>query len=84
MTPEQKVVMDKFIDALRPEAKELVDSVLSATMITTKDNYGAVMSFLGKLDNQITQKVFLWAMVKEGYPADTAIQIASLMGLSRE
>ena len=84
MTPDQKIMFDKAVESVRPEAKEFVDILLKDPMKTTKDNYGKAMAFLSRIENKTTQKVFILAMVKEGYPVDTAIQLTSLMGLSRE
>ena len=75
------VKLEKAIESLRPEAKEFVDS-LKDQVLTTKNGYGTVMAFLSQFPNQITQRIFLEAMVREGYDKYTANQIASIMSWS--
>jgi hypothetical protein len=85
MTPtEQKELMNKVIEDLRPEAREYVKSIMGDKFKTTKDNYGKVMGFLSSLSEKAGTKtaaiLFLAAMVREGYPKDTASQLGNIMG----
>ena len=79
MKPEQKEKYLKAIEAVRPEAKEFVDAIMNEPIKTTENNYGKVMAFLSTLDNQNIAKLFLVAMVREGYPQTTADQISQLL-----
>jgi hypothetical protein len=78
LTVEQRV--DAAVDVVRPEAKEYVDSLDAIKISTTKDNYGNVLGFLGKLLKASGEMapLFLIAMVGEGYPAETAHQLVTL------
>jgi hypothetical protein len=82
LTPEQKERYLKIVEALRPEAKEFTDQMMKDPIKTTKDNYGKVMAFISKLeeDKKGFGMLFLIAMQKEGYPAGTAGQIRQIMG----
>ncbi len=73
-TVEQMI--DAAVDVVRPEAREFV-AILSKGIKTTKDNYGRVLALLSKLEGE-TAPLFLIAMVREGYPADTADQLVTL------
>ena len=75
------VKLETAIESLRPEAKEFVDS-LKGQVLTTKNGYGSVMAFLSQFPNQLVQRIFLEAMVREGYDKYTANQIASIMAWS--
>ena len=79
MKPEQKEKYLRAVEAIRPEAKEFVDSIMNEHLQTTKDNYGKVMAFLSTFDNQNLAKLFLVAMTKEGYPKTTADQISQIL-----
>jgi len=80
ITAEQQAKIDNAVETLRPEARELLNS-FKGQIKTTKDNYGNVMSFLSHINSKTVQILFLRALVKEGYPAGTASQVASLMGI---
>ena len=68
----------KAIDSLRPEAKEFVESIMKDKFKTTKDNYGKVLAFVSPLGKNGAM-YFLAAMVREGYPKDTAVQISQML-----
>jgi len=68
------------IDYIRPEARELVTVALEDK--TTKDGYGSMMSALSKMPDNNMKKLLLIACVEEGYPKDTAEQLARIFGLS--
>jgi len=76
---ERKKKFEEVVELLRPDAKEFVMNVMGNQVKTTKDNYGHVMGFLGQLKPPMGQ-LFLMAMVKEGYPKNTADQIKQIMG----
>jgi hypothetical protein len=67
------------IEKIRPVAKELIAEI-EKTPATTKDHYGEVMGFLSNLGSKKIGQLFLAAMVREGYPKDTASQLTTLMG----
>jgi hypothetical protein len=79
MTTEQKEKYLKAIEAIRPEAKEFVDAMMNEPIMTTENNYGQVMAFLSTFDNRNLAKLFLVAMVREGYPRSTAGQISQIL-----
>lgn len=66
------------IDEIRPEARTLVEVALADP--TTKDGYGRVMANLAPMPRQYAQLVLV-AMTAEGYPVDTAQQVAEFLGL---
>ena len=66
------------VDYLQPEAEEYVGMIKDEPIPLTKDNYGKVMAFLSGLGE--AGWIFLIAMVRAGYPADTAEQLARIMG----
>lgn len=76
---ERKKKFEEVVELLRPDAKEFVMNVMGNQVKTTKDNYGHVMGFLSQLKPPMGQ-LFLMAMVKEGYPKNTADQIKQIMG----
>jgi len=82
MTEEQRERFTKIVDLLRPDAKEHVKELMADPYKTTKDNYAKVMALVSALekDNKGTGQLFLVAMVKEGYPKQTADQIRSILG----
>jgi len=69
--------IDEVIEKLRPEAKELVKLCLKD--MTTKHGYGKMMGFAGTMPNPTCGKLFLLACIKEGYPKETAAQVARLL-----
>ena len=79
MKPELKEKYLRAIEAIRPEAREFVDSVMNEPLKTTENNYGKVMAFLSTFDNPNLAKLFLVAMTKEGYPKTTADQISQIL-----
>lgn len=79
MKPDQREKYLKAIEAIRPEAKEFVDAMINEPIKTTENNYGKVMSFLSTFDNPNLAKLFLVAMVREGYPQTTADQISQIL-----
>lgn len=68
-------------EAMAPEAKEFVAMLAKDKMPTTQDNYGRVMSFLGRMPEKDMQEAFLGALVDAGYPGVTAASLARIMGL---
>ena len=83
MAPEALKQIDNALDTIRPEAKEYVTSLDEIRIKTTKDNYGPVLAFLGKLKEDAGSDMaplFLIAMVGAGYPLGTAQQLRSLLG----
>jgi hypothetical protein len=68
----------KAVDSLRPEAKEFVEKIMNDKLKTTKDNYGRVLAFLSSF-NKAESMFFLAAMIREGYPKETAIQISQML-----
>ena len=83
MTPEQLEQVDNAVELIRPEATEYLQTLSEISVPTTKDNYGEVMSFLSMLSKDAAghmAPLFLIALVEEGYPADTADQLVSVMG----
>lgn len=82
MSPEALTQIDNALDTIRPEAKEYVTSLDEISIKTTKDNYGVVLAFLTKLKDDAGEMapLFLIAMVGEGYPLETADQLATLFG----
>lgn len=83
ITPEALTQIDNAVDTIRPEAKEYVTSLDEIRIKTTKDNYGQVLAFLTTLKDSAgadMPKLFLIAMVGEGYPLETASQLNTLLG----
>jgi len=81
LDPEKRAKYLQFIESIRPEAKDLVRELLDDKMKTTKDNYGKLMAILsGKtFPSKLVAQLFLAAMVKEGYPKDTANTVNDLI-----
>lgn len=69
---------NQLIESLRPEAKEFVEKIMKDPIKTTKDNYGKVLAFVSGLGRN-NAMYFLAAMVREGYPKTTAMQISQLI-----
>jgi hypothetical protein len=75
---EIKEKTDLAIIKLEPEAKEIIALVMKSQ--STKDGYGRVMQILDGFPKG-AQRLILAAMVRYGYPEDTAMQIGEIMGL---
>lgn len=61
-------IIEAITEMLRPEAREAVEACKKN--VTTKDGYGSALAILSTMGQY--KKVFVEAMVREGYPADTA------------
>lgn len=81
-TNEKLASLDEAIEYLMPEAQEYVEMLAGIRWSTTKDNYGRVLEILSRLQGD-TAPLFLIALVRAGYPSDTAHQIVQLMGWPR-
>ena len=82
LTPEEKQKLLNAIELLRAVAKALVQLVMSEPL-ETKDNYAKVLAFMSGMEaSKLKQQLFLLAMIKEGYPKDTAMEIANILGLN--
>ena len=68
--------LQKAIDLLRSEAREAVQLAKQDT--TTKDGYQVIYRMISQLPKAYA-KVFLLACVDEGYPPETALEIATLI-----
>lgn len=66
----------KAIDLLRPEAREAVQ--MAKQDATTKDGYQVIYHMVSQLPKAYA-KVFLLACIIEGYPRETALEIATLI-----
>lgn len=80
---EQRTYAEQLVEFFRPEARELVREALtgeSLYSLTTKDGYGYVLGALTGLEPAL-QGIVLTAMVREGYPMDSAGAIAQILGL---
>ena len=79
---EQNAFVNDLVEFFRPEAREIVQEALNGRSLyaqTTKDGYGLVLGLLSKLDPTM-QYILLAAMVREGYPAETARDLAASLG----
>ncbi len=70
--------LQALVDQVRPEAREIVDAAMADT--TTQNGYGLVMALLGNMSKDM-QKLLLVAMTAEGYPIDTSVQLAQILGI---
>ena len=62
---------------------EAIEAITEAKKdITHKDGYARVMSMLSVLPSKLYQEAFLNAMVKNGYPANTASHIKQIQGIT--
>jgi len=68
-------------EAMAPEAVEFLEVLDNDKMVTTQDNYGRVMAFLGRMPEKDMQEAFLGALVDAGYPEVTGAAVARIMGL---
>jgi hypothetical protein len=83
MTCEQKERFEKAVEMLRPDAKEFTETMLNDPIKTTQNNYGRVMAFLSGIKSPAMAQLFLIAMVREGYPKQTADTLRQIMGWAK-
>ena len=78
-TTEALAQIDRAVDTLRPEAREMIDMIAADPIPTTQDSYGRVMRMLTALGDE-GGPLFLIALAREGYPNGTALKLAQIMG----
>lgn len=66
------------IKMFAPEAKEVVEMAMKD--LSTKDGYGKVMQIISPFPKDM-QKLFLAAMIQQGYPVSTAQYLTEILGL---
>lgn len=70
---------EKLLAILSDIAKDVIE--VAKADPTTKDGYGAVLRFVTHPKvNAPTGRLILMAMVKQGYPSDTANSVARIAG----
>ena len=69
--------IDSLLNIIHPEVLQLIE--IAKKDKTTQDGYGTVLSFLLKFERRDMRRLFLIAMIKEGYPARTADSLENLI-----
>jgi hypothetical protein len=67
------------IDSLKEEAIELIG--LAKQDKTTRDGYGVILSFMGRLESDNMKKLLLVALARNGYPIETTLELGNILGL---
>ena len=77
MDEKTNQILEKFLQDCDAEVEGLL--ALCQMDVLTKDGYGTVLRFLSKL-SPVQGKLILLALVKKGYPRETAQKIWRIMG----
>lgn len=75
---DKKVLMEKAIESLAPEAKEAVQ-IVESKLATTQNHYGDYMALLSKFEG-VTRQVFALAMVRNGGNRQGIVSALQILG----